>query len=70
MSESLSWPDWALHNSNGTIHRVSTILEQAVKVDAGGLIAELIDEMYCNLLANVDIQDWCRPLPIDANDWP
>ena len=41
-----------------------------MKMETGGFITELVSEMESDLLADIDIQSWGRPLPIDGDDGP
>lgn len=58
----------ALSNAYGAIHMGGVPLEQTMPVQASRLIAELVVNMYNELITDRDMDLWNRPLTIDAHD--
>lgn len=70
LSKSFSWADLTLGYPGWAIHGVSSVLEEAMEMQASALITELIGKVYRNLFTNVGGDSWRRPLPIDSNHRP
>lgn len=60
--------NWALGNASRAIHVVGAVLEQAVKVQRGALVAELVVDVDDEAVAHVDLETRNGPLAVDAND--
>ena len=41
-----------------------------MEMQASGLIAKFVVELYSNLFADISCDGWERPLPVDANHRP
>lgn len=54
-------------DADRTIHLSGTILEDTVKMNARTLIAQLVINIDDHTIALGNIQQWQRPLPIDAD---
>jgi hypothetical protein len=60
--------NWALRDHAGTIGPVRADLVDAVEVEAGGLIAQVVGDLDNNRVALGRLDLGARPLPIDADD--
>lgn len=59
----------ALSNLGGTVHVVGPVHEEAVEVESGALVAELILDIDDELVANSGSHNRQWPLAVDANGW-
>ena len=69
VSDRLSWRYAALSRSNWAIHMSRTVHVQAMKMQAGGLVPELVQNVDNNLIANSRRDVRYRPFAVYANDW-
>jgi hypothetical protein len=58
----------ALGDADGAVHVGGPILEEAVEVDAGALVAEAVVDVDDHLVALVGVERGQRPLAVDADD--
>ena len=65
-----SWQDSALGHSGRTIHVGGTSLEQAVEMQAGGLIAQLVVDVDNQRIPYGALNGRNRPTTVDTNHRP
>lgn len=68
MRKALSRPNRTLHYPHRPVHGVRTVLKQPVKVQAGGLVTELVVDVDGESLADVGMQGGRGPSAVDADD--
>ena len=65
-----TWRDRALAGTRSAIHRGSSLLEDTMPVESGGLITESVVHIDHNPVSYVHVYLGARPLPVDAYDRP
>jgi hypothetical protein len=65
--ERASWKDTTLSDADGTVHVGSTVHEQAMEVQTGGLIPQGVLDINNNLIAFSSNDRWNGPLVVNSN---
>lgn len=65
--EALSWRNGALGDSGRPVHLRGAILIEAVEVQRGRLVAQRVQDVHDDGVADVGCDVWNRPLSVDAN---
>lgn len=63
-----AWGNWALGDSNRTIHNTGALLAHAVPMDSRGLISKAVVDIDDQLVAHVHVNLRAGPLAIDTDD--
>ena len=64
----LAWRNGTLANHSSTVLKGDTALVQTVEVQGCSLVAEIVNNVDLNSVANVGIDGWAGPLAIDADE--
>lgn len=59
----------ALNHTSRTIHVVASVHVEAVEMQRGGLVAQVVVGIDDDPVTNVDLDTRNRPLAIDSNNW-
>jgi hypothetical protein len=64
--ETLAWGNRALSDLASAVHVVGTVLEHAMPMDCSRLVTKIIVNIDDELVADINIDSWTRPLAVDT----
>lgn len=70
VGDGVSRGDGTLGDHTGAVHKVGLDLPYAMKVEARGLVSEVVGEPHDDFVAERRFDSRTWPFPVDADDWP